>query len=63
MKNKWLVVGMAGSLLFIVLFIISVFIATFVSGGGKHLAVGSGVGLVEVKGLIIDSQEIVKQLQ
>lgn len=62
MKNTWLFAGIAGLLLFIVLFIISVFIAAFVFGEGKHLAVGSGVGLVEVKGLIIDSQEIVKQL-
>ena len=62
MKNKWLVVGIAGLLLFIVVSMMSVFIAMFVLGEGKHLAVGSGVGLVEVKGLIIDSQEIVKQL-
>ncbi|HEY6871105.1 MAG TPA: signal peptide peptidase SppA [Geobacteraceae bacterium] len=61
MKNKWIWVGVAGTLGFLLLFAVSVFIAAAVLGG-KHLVVGSGVGLVEVKGLIVDSQEIVKQL-
>jgi len=62
MKNKWLLIGVAGSLGFIVLLLMSVFIAASFLGGDKHFVVGSGVGLVEVKGLIVDSQEIVKQL-
>jgi protease-4 len=31
-------------------------------GGDKHYVVGSGVGLLEIKGIIIDSQETVKQV-
>ena len=62
MKSKWLFIGVAGSLGLIVLFLSSVFIAASFLGGGNHFAVGTGVGLVEVKGLIVDSQETVKQL-
>lgn len=62
MKNKWLWGIMAGALGFVLLFVVSVFIAATILGGGKRLVVGSGVGLVEVKGLIIDSQETVRQL-
>lgn len=62
MKNKWLWGIMAGALGFVLLFVGSVFIAAAILGGGKRLVVGSGVGLVEVKGLIIDSQETVRQL-
>ena len=62
MKNKWLVIGGAGMLGFVVLFLASMFIAKAILGGGRHFPVGSGVGLVEVRGLIVDSQEIVKQL-
>lgn len=62
MKNKWIWVGIAGTLGFFLLFAISVFIAAAILGGGKRIVVGSGVGLIEVKGMIIDSQEIVKQL-
>lgn len=62
MKNKWLLIGVAGALGFMLLLFVSVFIAASFLGGDRHLAVGSGVGLVEVKGLIVDSREIVKQL-
>lgn len=62
MKNKWLVIGGAGILGFVVLFLASMLIASALLGGGRRFAVGSGVGLVEVRGLIVDSQEIVKQL-
>ena len=62
MKNKWLWVALASVLGFVLLFTGSVFIATAMLGGGKRLVGGSGVGLVEVKGLIIDSQEIVREL-
>jgi protease-4 len=62
MKSKWLLIGVAGSFLFLVLLVVSFIIAASVLGEGKHFTVVSGVGLVEVKGLIIDSQEIVKQL-
>jgi len=62
MKNKWPWVALASVLGFVLLFTGSVFVATAIIGGGKHLVGGSGVGLVEVKGLIIDSQEIVREL-
>jgi protease-4 len=62
MKSKWLLIGLAGSFLLLVILVVSLVIASGVLGEGKHFAGGSGVGLVEVKGLIIDSQEIVKQL-
>lgn len=62
MKNKWIWAFIAGMLGLFLLFVLSVFIAASIMGGGKGLVVGSGVGLVEVKGLIIDSQEIVNQL-
>jgi protease-4 len=62
MKNKWLWIALAGTFGFLLLFAVSVFVATALIGGGKTLVGGSGVGLVEVKGLIIDSQEIVREL-
>lgn len=62
MKNKWPWVALAGMLGFALLFTASVFVATAIVGGGKRLVGGSGVGLVEVKGLIIDSQEVVRVL-
>jgi protease IV len=62
MKNKWPWVALASVLGFFLLFMVSVFVATAILGGGKLLVGGSGVGLVEVKGLIIDSQEIVREL-
>jgi protease-4 len=62
MKNRWLLVGIIGSFLLLVLLLGSVVMVLSIMGGEKRFAVGSGVGLVEIKGLIIDSQEIVKQL-
>lgn len=62
MKNKWLLVGLAGMFLLMLLLFGSVFIVMGLMGGEKRFAVGKGVGLVEIKGLIVDSQEIVKQL-
>jgi protease IV len=62
MKNKWLLVGLAGMFLLMLLLFGSAFIVMGLMGGEKRFAVGKGVGLVEIKGLIVDSQEIVKQL-
>jgi protease IV len=62
MKNRWVWIGLAGALGFVVLFVVSVAIAVAIFGSGNRLVIGSGVGLIEVKGLIIDSQEIVRQL-
>ena len=61
MKQKWLWIGLAvGSAITLsIIFVIG--IAVLLSGEGNAFK-GDGVGLVEVKGLIIDSQETVKQL-
>jgi protease-4 len=61
MKSKWLWLGLiiAGTVL--ILFLAAIFIV-FAKGGADSMAWGEGVGLVEVKGVIIDSQETVKQL-
>ncbi len=63
MKHKWLIVGVACSVGFLILFAVSTFIATMILRGGESFPVGNGVGLVEVKGLIIDPQETVRQLR
>jgi protease-4 len=62
MKNKWLWLGLiiAGTVL--VLFFTILFIVAFGQGETGSMAWREGVGLVEVKGVIIDSQETVKQL-
>jgi protease-4 len=46
----------------ILLFTVTLFFIALLLGGNKRLLGGEGVGLVEVKGLIIDSQETVRQL-
>lgn len=54
------VLAAAGGL--VLLFFLSVAIATAVLGKGRHFPAMSGVGVVEVKGLILDAKETVKQL-
>lgn len=62
MKNKWLWIaaGVSGGFLF--LFAASLMIALLLMGDGSTLIKESGIGLVEVRGVILDSQETVKQL-
>jgi protease IV len=62
MKNRWLLAGalITGAVIF--LFTVTLVFAALLLGGNKRLLGGEGVGLVEVKGLIIDSQETVRQL-
>jgi protease-4 len=62
MKNKWLWVGLIIGVMCLVLFVAAVFMFACFRGGDDSVAWGEGVGLVEVKGVIIDSQETVKQL-
>ena len=62
MKKRWLLAGLVGSFFLILLLIGSVFCAVGMLGGDRHYTVGNGVGLLEIKGIIIDSQETVKQL-
>lgn len=45
------------------LFAVCVGIATLIFGDGDRLSLGEGVGLVEVKGVIVDGQETVSQLR
>jgi len=63
MKNRWLLWSAAfigGMLLF---FAVCVGIATVLFGDGERLAGGDGVGLVELKGVIVDGQETIRQLR
>ncbi|KAF0216252.1 MAG: protease [Geobacteraceae bacterium] len=62
MKQKWLWLGVVIVALFFLLFVASVCVITSLLGEKKPFVVGGGVGLVEVKGLIIDPQDTVKQL-
>lgn len=64
MTKKTLLI-IAGFILFMcVLFTVSVMIARSLMGGAEAgLINGEGVGLVEVKGMILDSRETVRQLQ
>lgn len=62
MKNKWLWLGLIIAGTGLVLFFTTFFVIAFVRGGSDSITWGEGVGLVEVKGVIIDSQETVKQL-
>jgi protease-4 len=55
-----LIVGIFTSL--VVLFAISVFVARVLHGGKSGILLGEGVGVVEVKGLIVDSKETIKRL-
>jgi protease-4 len=61
MKNRWLLGALiAGAV--ILLFTVTLVFVALLLGGNKRLLGGEGVGLVEVKGLILDSQETVRQL-
>lgn len=63
MKNRWVlwsVVFVGGTL---ALFAICVGIATAIFGDPDRLTGSEGVGLVEVKGIIVDGQETVRQLR
>jgi protease-4 len=62
MKNKWLwiVVGIGAFFLLNIGF--GLIALSSLLGENRELTVGSGVGLIEVKGLIMDPQETVKHL-
>lgn len=62
MNRKWLWILLALGAFFMLAAVFSVIAVTSILGEGKDLSVSSGVGLVEVKGLIVDPQETVKQL-
>lgn len=62
MNKKWFWFLLAMGLFFMIAAVSSIIAITSLLGEGKDLSISSGVGLVEVKGLIIDPQETVKQL-
>ncbi|HEY5975765.1 MAG TPA: signal peptide peptidase SppA [Geobacteraceae bacterium] len=62
MKSKWLWLGIGACALVLLLITFGILAAVSLLGESRPLSVGSGIGLVEVKGLIIDPQETVKQL-
>ncbi len=63
MKRTWIWVTLAVMAVIASFFVATVFLVSSLMGGDNRRIVSSaGIGLIEVKGLIIDSQEIVKQL-
>lgn len=62
MKNRWFFWSAIGAAL-LVLFSFCVFCATVLFGDRDRMVSGDGIGLVEVKGLIIDGTETVRQLR
>lgn len=62
MKRKsWLIgVGIVAALIF--LFVVSVILAGVLDSDGTGLMIGDCVGVVEIKGMILDSKEPIKQL-
>jgi len=64
MSKKTVVLIAAGSLFLVALFLVSVMIArVFLGTAETALVEKEGVGLVEVKGMILDSKETVRQLR
>lgn len=62
MKNRWIWILAAGGAVLLCMVIFAVIALTVILSGKNELSISSGVGLVEVKGLIIDPLETVKQL-
>jgi protease-4 len=64
MSKKMIITILAGSLALLLLFMVSVLIARVILGTSEtSLVEKEGVGLVEVKGMILDSKETVRQLR
>lgn len=63
MKNRWVMWSslFVGGML--ILFAVCVVIATALSGDPDRFVGGEGVGVVEVKGVIVDGQETIRQLR
>ncbi len=62
MQRKWLWFGLGLTVMIILLMVFGVLAVCSLLGESRSLTVGSGIGLVEVRGLILDPQETVKQL-
>lgn len=64
MSKKIVILMAAGLLFMVVLFTFSVMIAkTLMKDGDTPLSAKTGIGLVEVKGMILDSKETIRQLR
>lgn len=63
MKNKWLLVALAVVAMTMLFFLVSVSVLKSFFSDTDEVTHSEGVGLIEVKGIILDSQETVKQLQ
>lgn len=64
MSKKTVILLAAGLLFLLVLFTFSVMIAkTLMKGADTPLSAKTGIGLVEVKGMILDSKETIRQLR
>jgi len=62
MKNRWLWISVGIGTFFLCLMLFGIIAVATIFTGRNELTVSSGVGLVQVKGLIIDPLETVKQL-
>jgi len=62
MKRRWIWILVAFSAVFLGMVTFAVITLTSLFNGSNELTISSGVGLVEVKGLILDPLETVKQL-
>lgn len=62
MKNKWFWIAVGGTSSFFLIFVVSMIGAALFLDDDARLVKGSGIGIVEVKGVILDPQETVKQL-
>ncbi len=62
MKKRPVLLGVGIMAGLVLMFAFSVFIARILHGDGHGLIMGDSVGVVEVKGMIIDSKETIKQL-
>jgi len=63
MKNRWMLWLAIGSGALLLLFAFCILVASVLLGDRDSMVRGEGVGLVEVKGLIVDGQETVRQLR
>lgn len=63
MKNRWILWSVIGFGGLMVLFFFCVLVMTVVFGDRDRIVTGQGVGLVEVKGIIVDGSETVRQLR
>jgi len=63
MKNRWVLWSALGLGATLLLFALCVLVATALFGDREAMIGGDGVGLVEVKGVIVDGAETIRQLR